>query len=59
MCDIIKPMSTSGRVEKCLECGEAMVRVFTTVAISFGWRLSERSLYGGRGDPKEELERAI
>jgi len=57
--EVIKPMSEANELESCPKCSKPMTRVFTPIAFSFGWRLSERSLYGGKGTPKDELERAI
>lgn len=56
--EIFKPMSGANIPAAC-KCGQLMRRVFTPIGFSFGWRISERSLYGGKGSPKEELERAL
>jgi len=44
---------------KCTQCGKVAKKLVSVVNHSFGWRLTDRSLYGGKGDPKDEYEKDI
>jgi len=43
----------------CPQCGGIMERKMSVCSFSFGWRLTDRSLYGGKGDPKDEYEKDV
>lgn len=53
------PRMEGGLVFICPECNKQMERKMSAVNWSFGWRLTDRSLYGGKGDPRDEYERNV
>lgn len=57
--EVKKTIADSGRQENCPQCGNQAIRKYVPLPFSFGWRLTDRSLYGGLGDPKDEIEKAI
>jgi putative FmdB family regulatory protein len=56
--DKIMPMPGQ-ETQECPRCAGRAVRIISVVNHSFGWRLTERSLYGGVGSPKDEVEKDV
>ena len=44
---------------RCPKCKAVARKLVSAVNWSFGWRLTDRSLHGGRGSPKDEYEKDI
>ena len=55
--EVSKSMSEAERPEKCSKCGLNARRRYTPLGFTFGWRLTDKSLW--EEGARDELERNI
>lgn len=55
--EVKKSMSEAERPEKCSQCGLIARRRYTPLGFTFGWRLTDKSLW--QEGARDELERNI
>jgi len=55
----VRQTDYDNHIVRCPKCRSVARRLISAVHNTFGFRLTDRSLYGGVNDPKDEYERAI